>query len=154
MTDSSETYPFDTAINGRPIQFRLRSLLMFMALAAGLFGLTELLELGKPMAIFGIGFLSVAAVISAMMSAAQRAFVPIREFDKEDEAHMCRNFLEDRDIRATIQTERLGGMTGLNLNVSRVMVHADKLDQARQALAGNPAFTQKDRDGGQPRDPN
>ena len=64
---------------GPPIQFTLRSMLIFTAISAVLLGVCKSLHLGFGLAFFGMGFILFMALLAGLRSISRSDFVVVYE---------------------------------------------------------------------------
>ncbi len=141
MTESNEDFDARVGPRPKPVQFSLRSLMLYIAVSALLLGLAKYLGMGFGFALFAIGFIAFMALVAGLMLASPKGLVVVHEAGSGDEAALCRDYLRENGVPAVIDDGELPGLSGLRTKPSEVLVPSDRLLEAEELLAAGPLAT-------------
>lgn len=124
----------------RPIQFRLRTLLLFVGVGAAILSATGTLGIDYRLAVFAIGFLLFIGLVMVLIGGPRKPWVPVHMTNDPMEGVMCLNYLRLGGVKAEIKDRSLIGFGRLAGRPVEVLVPEDQLEKAVALLAERAKF--------------
>jgi hypothetical protein len=117
----------------RPLQFGLRSLLLFITAGGVAFGFCKAFALGYGFAVFCLAFILFISLIVWLVTSVAARQVTVAETDSREEADLLCGLLREHGIPARIHDGELPAF-GMSTQPNRIIVPAQQRDQACRVL--------------------
>jgi len=126
---------FDLRPGPERIQFRLGSMLGLLAISAFFLGISKQLGIGYGMAVFAIALFAFMGLIYSLICVVRRTSIVVFEGKTNAEAHLCRNYLRENEVRAVVLEGNAHDITGWTIRPPQVVVPVEQAEQAWDLLA-------------------